>query len=156
MARRTGKKGPSLGKFEGRDIVATGLIIRKTGDGLNEAMQVEPRMLKTGEHVYVVLECDVVDVHHPVEDRKDPETGGVVRVHVLDAGTATFIDADVVTKAIDDQAVKNQRWREEQAGVQRIPGTDLHGDHLAGKHRDGIVENCDECEREVNLAKSGK
>lgn len=145
-----------LGTNEGRKITGTGLIIRKTGDGLNEAMKIEPRVLHHGDHVYVVLECDVVDVHYPVEDRKSPKDGGVQRVHVLDAGTATFIDADVVRDAIEAQADKNQRWRDEQAGRGRLDDGLLILAHEDGKHAASIVEHCPLCDDELTKAAAGE
>lgn len=47
-----------LGRYEGRAVIGTGLIIRKTGDGLNEAMKVEPRILDLGGCL-----CDVIVDH---------------------------------------------------------------------------------------------
>lgn len=106
--------------YEGRDVIETGISIRKAGDGLSEAMHTEPRVLTIGEKIYVVLECVVVAVDFPAEDRKDPNRGGVKRVHVLDAGTATFVDEEVVGGMIRDQYDRNLRAREEAEGVQRL------------------------------------
>lgn len=155
MAVRKSKAG-GLGKYEGREIVSTGIKIRKTGDGLSEAMKVEPKVMHHGDKVYVVLECDVVDVQHPVEDRKSPERGGVNRIHILDAGTATFMEEDVVIRAIEDQEEKNRRWQEQQAGVRRLEDTKLIQAHDNGEHAGGLVEYCPRCEEERDLAEAGK
>lgn len=134
-----------LGKFEGDEILNVGIRIRNAGDGLSKAMKIEPKVLHRGDTCLVVLECTVGPItFEPVKD-----TEGVARVQVLTAGTATFVDDDVVRKAITDQADRNERAKEEEAGVQRLPTSDeLSKQHFSGKHAKSLVEGCPDCDDE--------
>lgn len=154
-AKKAAAAKPNLGKYEGRDVVSTGVIIRKTGDGLSEAMKVEPQALSIGDEGYLVMEFVVVDVHHPAEDRKDPGVGGVRRIHVLDAGTATFIDADLVAAVIEEQREKNLRFAAEAAGQHELGDAELVDEHNAGEHK-VLNEHCPKCREEQALEAQGK
>lgn len=144
------EKNP-LGTFEGRDVVAVEVIVRKTGDGLSETVKTEPKLIYVGDEGYIVFAYKSVDIHHRAHDRKEPSVGGVIRVQVLDAGTSTFIDADVVVEAVRAQAEKNQRFREQQQGTQRIEDGLLLMDHDDGKHVGDVfpVQYCAKCDEEV-------
>jgi hypothetical protein len=105
-----------LAHFEGRDVLRSTVAIRNTGDGLSEAMAVEPQEYHQGDRLYVVLECDVEKL------RFDPIKGtdALTRVHMLKAGNAAVVDAALVAEALRLQAEKIRRAREQADGVQRI------------------------------------
>ena len=149
-------KSNPLGKYEGRPIVETGIRIRKTGDGLSNAMAAEPRVMHVGDEGYIVLEFKVVDVSHPAEKRHDPAFGGVKRIHILDAGTATFIDGEYVEEAIAQQREVNLRHAAEQRGQHEIGDTALIAAHEEGAHADGLVDHCPLCAEEKALEADGK
>lgn len=108
---------PPLGTYKGRDVIQTGVAIRNAGDGLSQALGIEPRDFAFGETVYVVLECVMDgDDYVPI---KDTET--LKLVTVLKAGRATIIDAAAVKKALDDQEDRITKAREKAAGVERLP-----------------------------------
>jgi hypothetical protein len=114
-----------LSPFEGRDVITTRIAITNAGDGLSEALAVEPNEMHLGETVYVVLECEVAKIRHdPVKD-----TDGLARVHTLKAGTGTIVDAGLVQDVIADQARRNQLAREQAEGVQRLDLDDDEGDY---------------------------
>ena len=143
-----------LGFYEDRPIIGVKAIVRKTGDGLSESVKVDPAMaldIAVGDEGFIVFEYKCVDVHHPAEDRKNPADGGVYRVPVLDAGTSTFMDAEVVAQAIRDQREKNERFREEQRGQHRLSDAELIADHDDGNHAGDVypVEHCPRCADEV-------
>lgn len=114
---------PELTPFEGREVYRTSIAITRAGDGLSEAMKVEPREFHHGETVYVVLECTVAKVQHVPYDKDDP-FGPLSRVHSLAAGTATIVDEEIVAAHIADQAERNLRAREAEAGIERLPLAD--------------------------------
>lgn len=131
-----------LGDFEGQPVVGTTVVIRNTGDGLSEAMKVEPTMLHAGDTVHVVLECTVVDVGFPPQDRDQPG-GPRVRRHVLKAGTATFVDGELVAEALAEQERRIEAHREAATGQSRLPGTAGNGatpDDEPGMYDDGEDE----------------
>lgn len=139
-----------LGQFEDRDVISTSIAVRNTGDGLSEAMKTDPQMLHHGDTVYVVMECEVEKVRHdPIKD-----TEALTRVHMLKAGTATIVDADLVGDAVEAQAEKNRRRQEDEAGVKRLPyEQELRSQHTLGEHASGLVEGCSMCQEEAEAEK---
>lgn len=141
--------GATLPQFDGRDVIKSELAIRKAGDGLSEALQIEPVAFHIGEKVYVVLETEVTAVDH----RPIPKAESVLgRKHVLTTETATIVDPALVEEVLEAQRKKiekarqdAQRAKEEAAGVQRVPGTepwegdedDLPGTGFDGDDEDG-------------------
>lgn len=141
-----------LGQFEGRDILSATISVTNAGDGLSDAMKVEPEIMHLGDVVYVVLECEVAKVRYdPIKD-----TQGLARVHVLRAGTATLIDGGAVEEALDAQRVKIERARDAAAGIAKLPiGEELVLQHGEGAHAGGLVDGCDVCDAERKSAEAG-
>lgn len=130
-------KASPLGTFDGRDIIGAGVIVKKTGDGLSETVQVDPDLalnIAQGDEGYIVFEYRCVAVQFPVENRAEPSQGGVKRVIVLDAGTATFLDEATVGKAIAEQAEKNERHRYLSRGQQKLEDGSFVTEHRQGRH----------------------
>ena len=101
-----------LGTFDDRDVVSTSVAITNAGDGLSQAMNVEPRIMHHGDKVVVVLETEVSKVSFaPVKD-----TDVLNRIHTLRAGVATIVDRKLVAKVLDEQARKIEAAK----GVQRL------------------------------------
>ncbi len=110
----------TLHKFEGREVIGTKVKITGAGDGLSQALAIDPTELSLGETVYVVLECTVDKVIH--ERVKDTEA--LTRVQSLKAGTATLVDKDLVDAKLEAQRVRI----EEAKGVSRLDFTEEGGD----------------------------
>lgn len=110
---------PDLTPFDGREVARTSIAITRAGDGLSEAMKVEPREFHHGDTVYVVLECTVTKVQFVPFDKADP-AGPLSRVHTLAAGVATIVDEELVKAHIAEQADRNLRAREAEAGIVRM------------------------------------
>lgn len=136
-----------LGSFEGSPVLGTAIKVRNTGDGLSASVKVDPVILRQHDRVYVVMECDVIDVQHPIVK----DTDGVCRTAVLRAGNATIVDKDLVASHLAAQAERIQLAREAEAGVTRLQfdQIDLVEAHNAGAHKDGLVEGCPECDAEL-------
>jgi hypothetical protein len=101
-----------LHKFEGREVIGTKVAISRAGDGLSQALAIEPEELTIGRTVYVVLECTVGPVTmEPVKD-----TDSLTRKHKLIAGTATLVEKDLVGELLAAQRAKI----EEAQGIQRL------------------------------------
>lgn len=137
-----------LQEFEGKPVLGSAIKIRKAGDGLSEAMRLEPVELHKDDTVYVVLECKVGRIgFDPVKD-----IDAWTRVQDLVAGTATIMDSAVVKDAIAAQATKNEEAREadriakeEARGTKRIDSfIDLANDHDKGLH-DTPAPGCPNC-----------
>lgn len=113
MAQRRAKTNSrGLHSFEGRDVIATKVAITRAGDGLSEAMSIDPEELALGSTVYVVLECETTRVgYEPVKD-----TGTLIRKHTLKAGTATLVEADLVSDLLEAQRAKIEQAK----GIERL------------------------------------
>jgi hypothetical protein len=117
-----------LAPFEGRDVIAATIAITNAGDGLSQAMAIDPKEMHHGDTVYVVLECEVVKIRHD----EVKETDALTRVHVLKAGVGTIVDAEVVTEVIEWQ----RRLNEQAKGIQTL---DFDGEVVDGDFPDATV-----------------
>lgn len=152
----------ALQPYRGRDVLRTTIAVRNAGDGLSEAMGIDPQELAIGSKVVLVLECEVKG--HDYEPI--PNTQALMLKQVLRAGTATIIDADVVQDALVAQREKIDKARAEASGQPRLIDTSgavtseanvrdnpdeepedevLLRHHAAGQHSDGPVEGCAAC-----------
>lgn len=152
LATALANDGSKLEGYKGRDVLRTTIAIRNAGDGLSEAMAIDPEELPIGSTVYVVLECEVdKHTHAPIKEAPDCLT----LKQVLKAGTATLVDASLVSQMLDEQADKITRAKEAAAGVSRLPyGEELQRAHEAGDHADGLVEGCPTCDAERDAEES--
>lgn len=134
---------PNLGEFEGRAVTKTTISVRNAGDGLSQAMKVDPQLLHQSDTVYVVMECKVGPVQF--DPIKDSETE-CERKHVLRAGAATIVDADLVKGAVAAMTEKIIAKREEERGLQQMDSdTLLSTQHAIGQHEDAKVTLCPDC-----------
>ncbi len=110
--------------FEGADVLRTEVSVTNAGDGLSQALHVDPTLLALGDTVHVVLECIVQQVKFvPAVDKLHPEEG-LARIHVLRAGRATLVDAETVAEALDAMADRIRRAQEQAQGIERLPLAD--------------------------------
>lgn len=102
-----------LGEFEGMDVVALSIVIKKAGDGLSKAIEVSPQTIELGDEVTVVLHT----VCTKVGFKKVKDIDILERSVDLTTLSATTIDQALVADALDD----TQKKIEERAGVKRLP-----------------------------------
>jgi len=113
-----------LGEFTGCEIVGSGLIVRNAGDGLSDAMELRPQVIRIGDRVGVYLEGVIKDVQHP--QLKNDE-GKVKRIHVLKAEQGVIVNGTVreqLRKVIARQERELQRKREREVGIDTLDGVD--------------------------------
>lgn len=146
------QKAPTtiLGTFEDENVVRLGIEIPNASGGLNDALEVDPRLLKRGDRVQIVHDCVVVKIRYEPADKTKPEVlGEVRRVAVLHADNATFMDSEDVRAQLEAQAVRI----EEARGVIRLPTAEVEA-HERGEHASGLVESCPACANEKALAEA--
>jgi hypothetical protein len=102
---------PTLPDYEGLTVTGSRIKIVNVGDGLSDALKVDPVALSLGDETFHVVRGDVVDVAH----HRD-KNGVVWRVHTIKGSTAAPIDMDTARKAIQTYAEETERIRAEQAG----------------------------------------
>jgi hypothetical protein len=104
-----------LGKFEGKRVIGAAMTITNTGDGLSDAMELDPMKLHHGDEVVMVVRGTVVDVRHPAAK----EGKGVVRKHVVKASEAIVVQGDLVDdldKMLNESAARLSEKRMAEVG----------------------------------------
>lgn len=130
----------------GKDIARVTMSLTKAGDGLSEALKIDPIFYELDTEVYVVAKCKVGS--YKVKPVKD--TSYISLEHVLEAQEAFIVEGDLVAEIVAAQAERIRLAKEKAAGVTRIPfGDELQDAHQRGEHADGIVETCPDCDAEV-------
>lgn len=110
-----------LAQFEGVDVIEATIKVVNAGDGLSEALGIDPVEYHQGETVYVLLETTVSRVsYEPVK----ADSPFLKRVHTLKAGTGTVVDEHFARESIEMQREINQRARDEAAGQGRLDDDD--------------------------------
>jgi len=103
----------TLKPYEDREVVQSTIRVVNAGDGLSQAMSVDPAEYHLGETVHVVLECEVVKVTYD----EISDTDVLRRVHTLRAGTGTIVEPKLVTEVLEAQRIAIERAK----GVERLP-----------------------------------
>lgn len=138
----------ALSTFDGRDVIKATIAVTNAGDGLSDALKVDPQEFSLGDRVYVVLETEVAKIRF--EEIKD--TDALARVHVLKAGNATIVDGVLVEAQIKEQAERIRLAKEQEAGIQRLSFSDdentLAQAHAAGEHAEAI-DGCPICAEKI-------
>jgi hypothetical protein len=150
-----------LGTYQGLPVRGVGIEMPSAAGGLRDPMKVSPVLLQVGEHVFVTFELN------PRKFRYDPieegdEVVGWNLVGILAVENATFVDEDLVRDQLDEMAERVEAMREAEAlekekakGIRRIGGAEhLSADHAEGRHSEGLVEGCPECQAEVDAEAS--
>lgn len=115
MTKRTNPtKG--LSSYEGRDVVQATIKVTNAGDGLSEAMSIEPIEMRHGETRYLLIEAVVTRVQY--DELKDTDV--LRRVHTLKAGTATLVDPEFAVELI----LKQRKAIQSAKGVEEFDFTD--------------------------------
>ena len=107
----------TLKSFEGVDVIEATIKVTNAGDGLSEALGIDPVEYHQGDTVYVLLETTVSRVSYEAV-KKDSDF--LKRVHTLKAGTGTIVDAGFARESIEMQREINQRARDAEAGQGRL------------------------------------
>lgn len=110
-----------LTPFEGTDVIEATVRVTNAGDGLSEALGIDPVEYHQGDTVYVLLETTVSRVSYEAV-KADSEF--LKRVHTLKAGTGTIVDEHFARESIEMQREINQRARDAAAGQGRLDDDD--------------------------------
>ncbi len=88
-----------LEAFEGKPVITCTVKITNAGDGLSDALKVDPIELHVNQRVFFVIETEVDAVQFK---RVTPAGNDMTRVHVLKTQRITAVDADDVRAYLDD------------------------------------------------------
>lgn len=112
-----------LQQFEGTDVARSSVKITKAGDGLSDALKVDPIVLHRGDEVYFVLRGKVRYVAFPPE-KKDSVT--VMRQHVIDTEDIAIVDEAEVAKLLEANRDRVQRGLDSLSGQMKIGDPEDH------------------------------
>jgi len=87
-----------LGVFEGEKVIGSTVSLRNAGDGLSDAMQVEPVIMHKGDTGYIVVAYEVAEIAFPPP--KGKRKGVVNRKHVLTATHSALVTEEYAAEAI--------------------------------------------------------
>lgn len=102
----------SLPDFEGVEVGAVAIKVTKAGDGLSEALEMEPIAHKSGETVCMVVKGKIAGIAHV--SVKGAET--LKRVETLAVDEAAVIDEGLLADVLDDQRHRIEAHK----GVRRL------------------------------------
>lgn len=116
---------PDLLDLSGVTVVGSTIALRNAGDGLSEALEIDPMVLHHGQTVYVVIEARVSSIAFPALSSDTPTL--VRREAVLRAGTSKIVDEDLVGDMIAAQRERVEAARararlEAEAAAKSKPG----------------------------------
>lgn len=100
-----------LPDFEGTEVTRAAVKITNAGDGLSDALSVQPKALHLDDEIFYVLRGTCTKVGHE-PDKHD----ALVRVHVVKASEITEIDGDLAQKLLAESAEEVQRRKDELSG----------------------------------------
>lgn len=123
---------PEFGTYEGRPVRKSSIKIKGLGDGLSDALAIEPRDFQPGDIAYVVLEVVAGDKNHKY--MQDADSWNLIQVTTAQRGA--FIDAAVAKPILDGVTVAVEEMREEETGQSRLGARDERiTEHKNGLHK---------------------
>lgn len=108
-----------LGDFEGDPIARSTVKITKAGDGLSDALKVDPIAYHRGETVYFVLRGKVRYAGFPPLNKDGAE---VVRQHIIDTVDIAIVAETDVAALLEANAKRVQVGLDSMAGQQTLDG----------------------------------
>lgn len=111
----------ALKKFEAKQVAGARIKIVGAGDGLSDALDIEPIELPHGSEVYVLLRTEVRDVDFV--PRKKGDYSILDRKHTLATQEATLVGVDdlpAVKSILAAQADRVQRAKDSMVGQGRL------------------------------------
>lgn len=103
----------ALPAFDGREVTRATVRITKAGDGLSEALQVQPEALHGGDDVFYVLRGVVRQINHRFGDEDDDP---ITRQHTIETIGITKIDPKLAEKLLNEAAEKLAQAKAAAAG----------------------------------------
>lgn len=124
--------------FEGDEIVGSSVKITKAGDGLTDALAIDPVEFHRGEIVYFVLQGKVRYAGFPPEKK---DSAGVLRQHIIDTTDIAIVSEEDVAALLQANRDRVKRGLDALATQLR---TDDPEDHPFSPDPDN-ARKCFEC-----------
>lgn len=121
--------GVVLKRFEGKPVASSTIRVTKAGDGLSEALRLDPVALKHEQEVYLVLRGIVRQVNYRPIAGSD---GILTRQHTVEASAVAMVTREAVEDFLAAEADRVAKMKEEADGVIRLPLEEAAGDAAMG------------------------
>lgn len=136
----------TLPAFEGVPVVRSTVRITRAGDGLSEALKLDPVALHHADEVLFVLRGVVSQVNHKPDGS---ESDVLVRVHTVEAVEIAMVGdgtTDALEEILREDRERVEKAKREAEGVLTFDDG-LQSAHDAGEHAE-LVEGCADCDAE--------
>lgn len=129
------KPKTALPEFEQQSVNNATVRITNAGDGLSDALKVDPKALHLGQEVFYILSGDVTQINHVEKDDV------LTRVHTVKASAITEVDGDLASKLLTEAAEELQRRRDEISGQLSLQAeADALEREAADRHESNITQ----------------
>lgn len=119
--------------FEGFEVDSVQIRITNAGDGLTEALQINPKALHIGDDFACVLRGKVTQVNH--KEGKDDST---IRLHTVKTTGITEVDLDMAKRILGANAESLARAKADREGqLQLEADEDLEGQEALAQINEG-------------------
>jgi len=113
----TNENDKDVEQYEGYDIIDTGIIITKTGDGLSETMRVAPVSIEPNAKAQIVVGLrKTKDRYDFIRDKQSGKILGVKWIQVFEATGAVFTKNQAAKSELDKMAEKIEKAKADAAG----------------------------------------
>ena len=99
----------TLPDFENMTVEKATLRVVKAGDGLSEALSIQPKAYHVGDIVWLAMKGEIIKVEH----RAQNDSEGLVRMHTLEALGATEVAEGDVRQFLDAAAERSRKAKED-------------------------------------------
>jgi hypothetical protein len=89
-----------LGKYKGKKITKTSIVVNKLGDGLSKAVDIEPIIIDANDVAYLAVRVRKTKDRYDAIRGDDGKVTGYELVQVFDSIGATFTDGKLVVDHI--------------------------------------------------------
>lgn len=109
-----------LPAFEGMPVVRSAVRITRAGDGLSEALRLDPRALHRGDEVFFVLKGEVDQVNFRPVSREEDDV--LSRVHTVRASEIALVSREDVEHLLQSERLRLKHLEDEAALRAPLPG----------------------------------
>jgi hypothetical protein len=95
------------------------LKVSNAGDGLSEALSIEPKAYHIGDEVHLVLKGTITKVEHR---REKDEDNDLIRLHNLKALEVAEVSESDIRSFLADAAERAKQARDAAKGQEALPG----------------------------------
>lgn len=110
-------------EFEGDPVTRSSVKITKAGDGLSDALKIDPVEFHRGDVVHFVLKGKVRYVAHPPAQKDSTD---VVRQHIIDTIDIAIVDEARVAQLLEDNRERVKRALDSMKGQAKLGDPDPH------------------------------